>query len=453
MECVQEEVKTVENTLNTAPHSMEAEQSVIGAMMLDREAIVVVTEILKAEDFYKQSHKEMFEAILSLNEKGEPVDLITIIEELKQRGVLDVAGGVNYITDIANSVPTTANIKYYAKIVEEKAILRRLIKASNEILNISYGATEEIDFIIDKAEKLIFDIAENRAVGDFVAVKNVLIDYLDILNTLSTNQGKITGIPTGFTDMDSAMSGLQKSDLIIIAARPAMGKTAFALNIAKHAAIASGKPVAIFSLEMSKEQLVQRLISAQANVDSHKLSTGDLTDEDWSSITQAMAVLAKANLYIDDTPNVTVMEMRGKCRRLKLEKDLGLVVVDYLQLMSGSGKTESRQLEIAEISRSLKGLAKELNCPVIALSQLSRAPEMRADHRPVLSDLKESGSIEQDADIVMFLYRDDYYHPDSEKKNIAEVIISKYRAGSTGTIELAWLGQYVKFANLEKFRE
>lgn len=432
---------------------MEAEQSVIGAMMLDREAIIVATEILRAEDFYKDGHRVLFDVITTLYDKGEPVDLITIIEEVKQRNSLDMVGGVDYITDIARAVPTTSNIRHYSKIVEEKALLRRLIQASNEILTMGYQANEDIDYIIDKAEKYIFDISQNRAIGDFSPIKNVLITYLDTLSVLSSNKGNLTGLPTGFTDLDAKTSGLQRSDLIIIAARPAMGKTAFALNLARYGALAGGKPVAIFSLEMSKEQLVQRLISAQANVDSHKLRNGNLSDDDWRNITQGMAVLSKANLYIDDTPSISVMEIRGKCRRLKLEKDLGLVVIDYLQLMQGKGKSESRQLEIAEISRSLKALARELDCPVIALAQLSRAPEMRSDHRPILSDLKESGSIEQDADIVMFLYRDEYYHPDSEKKNIAEVIIAKHRNGDTGSIELAWLGQYVKFANLEKYRD
>ncbi len=434
------------------PQSIEAEQSVLGSMLLDKEVIPVVTEILKSEDFYRADHKEIFEAVMDLFDAGEPIDLITVSEQLKLRGTLDNIGGLEYLTNIANAVPTTANAKHYSKIVEEKSTLRKLIKASSEIVNMGYEASEELSYIVDKAEKSIFDVLQKRGTQGFAPIKDVLVDAFNKLEELYNNKGHITGIPTRFVDLDFKTSGLHNSDLILIAARPAMGKTAFALNIAQNAAVYSGVPVAIFSLEMSKEQLVSRILCSEAMVDSQKVKTGKLEDEDWKKIARALGPLSEAPIYIDDTPGISISEIRAKCRRLKLEKNLGLVVIDYLQLMQGRGKTESRQQEISDISRSLKILAKEINVPVITLSQLSRAAEQRADHRPILSDLRESGAIEQDADIVMFLYRDDYYNPETEKKNIAEVILAKHRSGSTGTVELTWLGTYTKFANIEKYR-
>jgi replicative DNA helicase len=436
------------------PQNIEAEQSVLGAILLDKEVLSNVTEIISGQDFYRDDHKEIFEAIMDLYERAEPIDLITVSEQLKARGSLDGVGGLEYLTNLANMVPTTANAKHYARIVEEKSILRRLIRVSSEIVNMGYEASEEVSYVLDKAEKSIFDVLQKRNTQGFSPIKEVLIDTFNRLEELYNNKGFITGIATGFTDLDYKTAGLQNSDLVLIAARPAMGKTSFVLNIAQYAAIHAKVPVAIFSLEMSKEQLVNRMLCSEAMVDSQKIRTGKLEDSDWQKVARALGPLSEAPIYIDDTPGVTAMEIRAKCRRLKIEKNLGLVVVDYLQLMQGRSKGhDSRQQEISEISRSLKILAKEINVPVLTLSQLSRAPEQRADHRPILSDLRESGAIEQDADIVMFLYRDDYYNPDTEKKNIVEAIIAKHRNGSTGTVELAWLGQYTKFANLEKFRE
>ncbi|AUG56237.1 MAG TPA: replicative DNA helicase [Ruminiclostridium sp.] len=435
------------------PQSIEAEQSVLGASLLDKEVLSSITEIIDVSDFYRDDHKEIFEAIMDLYERGEPIDLITVSEQLKIRGSLDAVGGLEYLTGLVNAVPTTANAKHYAKIVEEKSILRKLIKISSEIINMGYEQAEEVEYILDKAEKGIFDISQGRNSQGFAQIKDVLIETFDRLEELYNSKGSVTGIPTGFIDLDHKTAGLHNSDLILIAARPAMGKTSFALNIAQYAAIHSQVPVAIFSLEMSKEQLVNRMLCCEAMVDAQRMRTGQLEDSDWQKIAKALGPISDAPIFIDDTPGVTAAEIRAKCRRLKIEKDLGLVVIDYLQLMQGRGRSENRQQEISEISRSLKILAKEINVPVIALSQLSRAPELRGDHRPILSDLRESGAIEQDADIVMFLYRDDYYNPETEKKNVAEVIIAKHRNGSTGTVELAWLGQYTKFANLEKFRE
>lgn len=436
------------------PQSLEAEQSVLGSMLIDKEVVPVVMEILKSEDFYRPDHKEIYDVIIELFDRAQPIDLITVSERLKLHGKLDLVGGLEYLTNIATEVPTTANVKHYAKIVEEKALLRKLIKASSDIVDLGYNASEEVSFILDKAEQNIFDILQKRSSQGFVPIKDVLVDTFNKLEELYNNSGNITGIPTGFADLDFKTSGLHNSDLILIAARPAMGKTAFALNLAQNAAVHSNVPVAVFSLEMSREQLVNRMLCSEAMVDSNRMKTGKLEDNDWQKVAKALGPLSEAPIFIDDTPGVSITEIRAKCRRLKLEHNLGLVIIDYLQLMQGSrSKSENRQQEISEISRSLKILAKEINVPVITLSQLSRAPEARTDHRPILSDLRESGAIEQDADIVMFLYRDDYYNPETEKKNIAEVILAKHRNGSTGTVELVWLGQYTKFANLEKFRQ
>jgi len=440
------------NTGRMPPQNVEAEQSVLGSMMLDRDVIPTVTEILKPEDFYRQDHVEIYEAIMDLFERAEPVDIITVSDQLRLRGSLDNAGGLEYLTHLVNSVPTTANVRHYSKIVEEKALLRKLIRTSTDIVNLGYEANEEVEYVLDKAEKNIFDILQKRNLKGMSPIKDVLVDTFNRLEELYNNKGHITGVPTGFADLDFKTAGLQNSDLILIAARPAMGKTAFALNIAQHAAVHARVPVAIFNLEMSKDQLVNRMLCSEAMVDSQRMRTGKLEDDDWTKIAHALGPMSDAPIYIDDTPGVTIMDIRAKCRRLKLERNLGLIVIDYLQLMQGRGKNESRQQEVSEMSRGLKILAKELNVPIITLSQLSRAAETRTDHRPMLSDLRESGAIEQDADIVMFIYRDDYYNPDTEKKNVAEVILAKHRNGSTGTVELAWLGQFTKFANLEKQR-
>lgn len=433
------------------PNSVEAEQSVLGSMLIDRDCIPVVAEMLKPDDYYRQDHREVYEAVLDLFDKGRPIDIVSVKEQLNLRGTLESIGGIEYLSSLVDMVPTTANIRHYAKIVEEKSTLRKMIKATNEIMSSSYEASEEVAIIVDQAQKKIFDVVQRRAAQGFFPIKDVLIETFDKLEELYNTKGFITGVPSGFSDLDSKTSGFHTADLILIAARPSMGKTSFALNIAQYAAIHARIPVAIFSLEMSREQLVNRILCCEAMVDSQKVRTGKLEEEDWPKMARVLGPLSEAPIYIDDTPGLSVMEIRAKCRRLKMEKNLGLIIIDYLQLMQGRSKSENRQQEISEISRSLKILAKEIDVPVITLSQLSRAPETRADHRPILSDLRESGAIEQDADLVMFLYRDDYYHPETEKKNIAEVILAKHRNGSTGIVELAWLGQYTKFASLDKY--
>jgi len=437
--------------LRVPPHNIEAEQSVLGSMLLDKDAIAEVTEILKGDEFYKESHKILFDTIVEIYEKDEPVDTITVIDLLKSRNLLEAVGGVSYISTIVTAVPTVANAKHYAKIVKEKALLRRLIAASNEIMEKCYQEPDDVEEVLSLAEKSIFDISQNKADTDFEPISDIIARSFDTIEHLSKTKGDITGIPSGFIDLDRKTSGFQKGDFILVAARPSMGKTAFVLNIALHAALRAKKSVAIFSLEMSKEQLAYRMLCSEANIDMLKLRTGDLDEEDWFRLARAANPMAQSKIFIDDTPGISVNEMRSKCRRLKIEKGLDLIIVDYLQLMSGSRRSENRQQEVSEISRSLKALAKEMDAPVIALSQLSRAPEARSDHRPMLSDLRESGSIEQDADLVMFLYRDEYYHKDTDKKNIAEVIIAKQRNGPTGTVELVWLGQYTKFANLDRY--
>lgn len=438
------------------PNDIEAEQAVLGCMLLDRDAVALAFETLKPEDFYREENKLIFTAILNLYNTSKPVDLITVKEELISLGKFEVCGGLEYIADLPEKVPTTANAEQYIKIVEEKAILRNLIKTSNELVTLGYDQSLEVDEIIEKAEKSVFDLIKNRNQKGYTPIKDVLVETFAQLEKLYNQKEHITGIPTGFVDLDYKTAGLHGSELILVAARPAMGKTAFALNIATNAAIKANVPVAIFSLEMSKEQLVTRILSSETMIDSNKLKTGKMEEEDWIKLADGLAPLSEADIYIDDTPGISITEIRAKCRKLKLEKNIGLVVIDYLQLISGSGsrKNGSREQEISEISRSLKILAKELDVPVLALSQLSRAPEQRKDdHRPMLSDLRESGAIEQDADIVMFLYRDDYYNQDSEKKNIAEVILAKHRGGSTGTVELLWLGSFTKFANIERYRD
>ena len=430
------------------PNDIVAEQAVLGSMLADKDATVKAIEILKPEDFYRDDHKEIYSSMLELYGIGEPIDFLTVRSNLEQRGTLEKVGSDMYLSTLIDSVPSTSNIESYVKIVEEKAVLRSLIKAANDILAMGYASTEEVNTIIEKTEKKIFDVLQNRNSKGYASIKDILVDTFDNIEKLYKKKSKVSGIESGFNDLDLKTSGLNPSELILVAARPAMGKSAFVLNIAHHVAMNGRVPVMIFSLEMSKEQMVNRILCSEAEVDSMKVRTGDLDSEDWVKLGTASGNLAEAPIYIDDTPGLSSAELRAKCRKAKLEKDIGLVIIDYLQLMESKGRSESRQNEISEISRSLKLLSKEINIPVIALSQLSRAPEARPDHRPILSDLRESGSIEQDADIVMFLYRDDYYNPDTEKKNVAEVIIAKNRSGSTGTVELAWIGKYTKFANL-----
>lgn len=436
------------------PHDIEAEQAIIGSMLTDKDAVIAAIEILREQDFYREDNRIIYSAILNLYNRSEPIDIITLKAELKSMGKLEAVGGLEYIVQLPDRVPTTSNVEQYIKIVEEKSMLRALIKTADELITLGYDPTQEVEQVIDTAEKKIFEVMQKKNQKGYSSMKDILIDTFTQLEQLYNQKEMITGVPTGFADLDYRTSGLHNSDLILVAARPAMGKSAFALNIATHAAVRGKVPVAIFSLEMSKEQMANRILCSEAMVDSAKVRTGKIDDEEWGKLAAASGELSEAGIYIDDTPGISVMEIRAKCRKMKLEKNIGLVVIDYLQLVQGSNrKGGSREQEIAEISRSLKILAKEINVPVIALSQLSRAPEQRVDHRPMLSDLRESGSIEQDADIVMFLYRDDYYNEDSEKKNIAEVIIAKHRAGSTGTTELLWLGNYTKFANIDRYRD
>ena len=436
------------------PNDIEAEQAVLGSMLTDKDAVIAAIEVLKPEDFYREDNKTIYTAVLSLYNRAEPIDIITLKSELTSMGKFDSIGGLEYLAELPEKVPTTANVDKYIKIVEEKSILRNLIKTANEIITLGYDPTEDVENIMDGAEKKIFDIMQSKNQKGYTPIKDVLIETFAQLEQLYNQKQHITGVPTGFADLDYKTAGFHGSDLILVAARPAMGKSAFALNIATNAAVRAKVPVAIFSLEMSKEQMVNRILCSEAMVDSNKVRTGKLDEQDWAKLASALGPLSEAEIYIDDTPGISVMEIRAKCRKLKLEKGLGMVVIDYLQLITASSNRRggSREQEIAEISRSLKILAKELDIPVIALSQLSRAPEQRPDHRPMLSDLRESGSIEQDADKVIFLYRDDYYNEDSEKKNIAEIIMAKHRAGSTGTIELLWLGNYTKFVNIDKNR-
>ena len=433
------------------PNSVEAEQSVIGSMIMDREAIIAASEILLKEDFYHQQYGVLFEAMVELFNEGQPADLVTLQNRLKEKDVPPEVSSLEYVRDLVAAVPTSANVKYYAQIVKEKAVLRKLIKVTENIENECYLGKESLEVILEDTEKKVFELLQNRGGGDYVPIKQVVINTLEKIELASKTKGNVTGIATGFVDLDYKMAGLQPSDLILVAARPSMGKTAFVLNIAQYVAFHSNLTAAIFSLEMSKEQLVNRMFSLESRVDAQVLRSGNLADSDWEKLIEAAGVIGASNLIIDDTPGISISELRSKCRKYKLEHDLKLVIIDYLQLMSGSGRsTDSRQQEISDISRSLKALARELNVPVIALSQLSRAVEQRPDHRPMLSDLRESGAIEQDADVVMFIYRDDYYNKDSENKNIAEIILAKQRNGPIGTVNLVWLPQYTKFANLER---
>ena len=432
------------------PHSIEAEQSVVGAILMDRDAITVAAEIICGDDFYQKAYGVIFDSVVELFNEGKPVDLITLQNRLREKAVPEEISSLEFVRDLVTAVPTSANVKYYAEIVSEKATLRRLIKMNEAIADECYQGQEPLEAILERTEKQVFELVQNRGGnGEYVPIKQVVLNALEKIEKASKSKGTVTGIPTGFIDLDYKTSGLQPSDLILVAARPSMGKTAFVLNIAQHVAFKQNRTVAIFSLEMSKEQLVNRLFSLESYVDAQLLRTGNLKDSDWEKLIEGAGTIGRSNLIIDDTPGISISEMRSKCRKYKMEHNLELIIIDYLQLMSGSGgrSNESRQQEISEISRSLKGLARELNVPVIALSQLSRAVEQRTDKRPMLSDLRESGAIEQDADVCMFIYREDYYIPDTEDKNIAEIIIAKQRNGPVGTVRLAWMPQYTRFGN------
>ncbi|TKD67673.1 replicative DNA helicase [Pseudalkalibacillus hwajinpoensis] len=434
----------------TPPQNIEAEQAVIGAVFLEIDALTTATEVLQPDDFYRAAHQKIFSVMIELSEKGEPVDLVTVTSELQDRKLLEEIGGVSYLSDLANSVPTAANVEYYSKIVEEKSILRRLIRAATDIASDGYAKENEIENLLSEAEKSIMEVSQRKNTGAFISIKDVLVTAYDNIELLQNSTEDITGIPTGFSELDRMTAGFQRNDLIIVAARPSVGKTAFALNIAQNVATKTDENVAIFSLEMGAEQLVMRMLCAEGNIDAQRLRTGGLTGDDWQKLTMAMGSLSNAGIYIDDTPGIRVGDIRAKCRRLKQEKGLGMILIDYMQLIRGNGSGENRQQEVSEISRSLKGIARELEVPLISLSQLSRGVESRQDKRPMMSDIRESGSIEQDADIVAFLYRDDYYDKESENKNIIEIIIAKQRNGPVGTVELAFVKEYNKFVNLER---
>lgn len=431
------------------PHSLEAEQSVIGSMIMNKDAIVAAAEIITSEDFYGKQYGILFDAMVELDEEGKPVDLITLQNRLREKNVAPEISSMEYVKELLATVPTSANVRHYARIVADKSMLRKIIKTNESIAGICYTESEKIEDILATTEHDIFNLLQNKSAGDYVPIRDVVVNALNKIEAASKTKGSVTGFSTGFIDLDYMTAGFQPSDLILVAARPSMGKTAFVLNIAQHMAFRNDVTVAIFSLEMSKEQLVNRLLSLESKVDSQSIRTGNLTDDDWVSLIEGAGIIGNSHLIIDDTPAISITELRSKCRKYKLEHNLGVIMIDYLQLMTG-GKSESRQQEISEISRSLKALARELNVPVVALSQLSRAVEQRPDHRPMLSDLRESGAIEQDADMVMFIYRDDYYNKDTEKKNVAEIIIAKQRNGSIGTVELVWMPQYTKFANMKK---
>ena len=434
------------------PHSIEAEQSVVGAMLMDKDAILTASELISGQDFYQSAYGVIFDSMVELFNEGKPVDLVTLQDRLKEKDVPPEITSLEFVRDLVTAVPTSANVKYYAQIVADKSMMRRLIKLNDEISNACYVGNEPLPAILEMTERSVFELLQKRNLGDYTPIKQVVLNALDRIEKASKNKGNVTGIPTGFNDLDYKLSGLQPSDLILVAARPSMGKTAFVLNIAQYVAFKREKGVAVFSLEMSKEQLVNRLFSLESQVDSQALRTGNLKDSDWEKLIEGAGIIGKSNLIIDHTPGISVSELRSKCRKYKLEHDIQLIIIDYLQLMTGSvGRhSESRQQEISDISRSLKALARELNVPVVALSQLSRAVESRPDKRPMLSDLRESGAIEQDADVVMFIYRDEYYNKDSEFKKQAEIIIAKQRNGPVGTVHLAWLADYTKFANLSR---
>ena len=431
------------------PHSKEAEQAVIGSMIMDKDALLTASELLQGEDFYIQQYGILFDAMVELLHEGKPAELVTILTKLKEKGVSPEICGMEFIRDVTDAVSTSANIKYYADIVAEKALSRKLIKITEGIANTCYLDKERMDAILEDTEKQVFNIVQKRSAGEYEDMRQVVLRTLKNIEAAAKSQGRITGIATGFRDLDYKLSGLQKQALIVLAARPAMGKTAFVLNMAEYISMHSKVPTVIFSLEMGKESLVNRLLAMNSRVDSQSILTGDLKDSEWADLMESARNIGESSLIIDDTPGISLSEMRSKCRKLKLEKGLGLIIIDYLQLMTTTGRVESRQQEISNISRSLKGLARELDVPVIALSQLSRAVEQRPDKRPMMSDLRESGAIEQDADVVMFIYRDEYYNPDTEEPGITEIIIGKHRAGPTGTVKLKWMGDIQKFGNLE----
>ncbi len=432
------------------PHSIEAERSVIGSMIMDRDAIITATEILVSNDFYQNQYGMLFDAIVELFNESQPVDLITLQNRLKEKELPEELSSLEFIRNLLSFVAISANVKYYANIVKEKSILRRLIKVTEGITNECYLGKEPVDAILEDTEKKIFDIVQNKSTGDFVSIDKIVLQSLESIEAASKSKGTVTGIATGFYDLDYKTAGLQPSDLILVAARPSMGKTAFVLNIAEHVAVKSHTTTAIFSLEMSKDQLVKRMLAMNSKVDSQSIRSGELKDEDWIKLVESVKTIGNSSLIIDDSPGISISELRSKCRKFKLEHNLGLVIIDYLQLMTGNRKSESRQQEVSDISRSLKALAREINAPIIALSQLSRAVEQRPDKRPMLSDLRESGAIEQDADVVMFIYRDDYYNHDTEEPGVAEIIIGKQRNGPTGTIKLGWQAKFTKFVNLER---
>jgi replicative DNA helicase len=433
------------------PQNLEAEQAVLGALLLESEALITAMERVRVEDFYSVAHQRIFDAIVGLNEDNQPLDMITLTARLQDQGELEEIGGVSYLAKLIGSVPTAANVEYYAQIVEEKSMLRRLIRTATNIVSSGYAEGDDVGALLNEAEQRILELSSRRAAHGFISIRDVLMDVFERVENLYNHKGGVTGIPSGFPDLDKMTAGFQRSDLIIVAARPSVGKTAFALNIAQNVAVRSGETVAIFSLEMSASQLVQRMICAESNVDATRMRTGYLEADDWEKLSMAIGSLSEAQVFIDDTPGITVADIRAKCRRLKKDKGLGMIVIDYLQLISGRGKAgENRQQEVSEISRTLKQIARELEVPVIALSQLSRGVEQRQDKRPMMSDLRESGSIEQDADIVSFLYRDDYYDKESEKKNIIEIIIAKQRNGPVGTVELVFLKNFNKFVSLDR---
>ena len=434
------------------PNSTDAEKSVIGSMLMDRDAITTASEILTGDDFYVKQNQILFETMVELHNEGKPVDLVTLQNRLKEKDIPPEITAMEFVRELLEATPTSANVKYYAQIVAEKSTLRKLIKVCEETSSNCYAGSDNLETILNNVEKDVFNVTQRRDSGEFVPIRQIVVNALNKIATASRNTGTVTGIATGFTDLDYDTSGFQPSDLILIAARPSMGKTAFALNIAEYMAFRNNVTAAIFSLEMSKEQLVNRLFAMESHVEAQSLRTGKMSDGDWEALIDSADLIGSSNLIIDDTPGISVQEMRSKCRKYKMEHNLGIIFIDYLQLMSGGGTrgSESRQQEISDISRSLKALAREINVPVVALSQLSRAVEQRPDHRPMLSDLRESGAIEQDADMVMFIYRDDYYNHDTEKKGIAEIIIAKQRNGPIGTVELLWMPQFTKFANLER---
>ncbi|OMP66413.1 replicative DNA helicase [Domibacillus epiphyticus] len=433
------------------PQNIEAEQAVLGAIFLEPSALTVASEILIPEDFYRSAHQQIYLTMLKLGDHGKAVDVVTVTEDLAAAKQIEDVGGISYLSELAASVPTAANIEYYARIVEEKSLLRRLIRTATTIAQDGYEREDEVEGLLSEAEKSIMEVAQRKNAGAFHNIKDVLVRTYDNIELLHNRKGDVTGIPTGFSELDRMTAGFQRNDLIIVAARPSVGKTAFALNIAQNVATNTDETVAIFSLEMGAEQLVMRMLCAEGNINAQSLRTGALTDEDWRKLTMAMGSLSNSGIYIDDTPGVRIGEIRSKCRRLKQEQGLGMILIDYLQLIQGNGRSgENRQQEVSEISRSLKALARELEVPVIALSQLSRGVEQRQDKRPMMSDIRESGSIEQDADIVAFLYRDDYYDKESENKNMIEIIIAKQRNGPTGTVELAFVKEYNKFVNVER---